>query len=234
MWILIERLIRYFVSHLPWQIKYLCGKAGVGGMDISIDRHFEYPFVISRLKDREKGTLVDIGGSGSLLSPMLVALGYDVIGYDLQPWGLKFPRYEHRVGDACHTQFADSMVDVCVSISCIEHLGGKRYDKNNPGTDRLFMEEVLRILKPGGNLIISMPYGISGESLSHYPDRVYDEKQVKKLTEGFIELYREIYVPSSDKDQFHYVVGSEEEARIKRPWHRYSVIALDLQKNKTR
>jgi|WetSurSiteA1Bulk_404760.scaffolds.fasta_scaffold23770_2 SAM-dependent methyltransferase len=231
MWILIESLMRRFAGHLPWQVKYLCGKAGVGGMDISIDRHFEYAFVIGRLKDRKRGMLVDVGGTGSLLSTMLAALGYDVVGYDLHPWSLKFPRYEHRVGDACHMQLEDSMVEVCVSISCIEHMGGKRYGDNNTATDRLFMEEVLRILRPGGSLIISMPYGTSQELPSH---RVYDEEQVKKLTDGFIELYREIYVPSSDKDQFHYIVGSEEAARIKRPWFRYSVIALELQKRDDR
>lgn len=227
MWILIESLMRRFASHLPWQVKYLCGKAGVGGMDISIDRHFEYAFVISRLKNRKKGVLVDIGGAGSLLSPMLVALGYDVIGYDLHPWSINFPRYEHRVGDACHMQFEDSMVDACVSISCIEHMGYKRYGKNNTATDRLFMEEVLRILRPGGILIVSMPYGVAQEIPSH---RVYDEERIKSLTEGFIELYREIYVPSPDKDQFHYLIGSIEEARVERPWFRYSVISLELQK----
>jgi SAM-dependent methyltransferase len=227
MWILIERLMRRFARHLPWQVKYLCGKAGVGGMDISIDRHFEYAFAIGRLKDGKSGILVDIGGAGSLLSPMLAALGYDVVGYDLHPWSLRSPRYEHRVGDACNMQFEDSMVDVCVSISCIEHMGDKRYGKNNTATDKLFMEEVLRILRPGGSLIISMPYGTARDIPSH---RVYDENQVKKLTDGFIERYREIYIPSPDKDQFHYIVGSEEEARRKRPWFRYSVIALELQK----
>jgi SAM-dependent methyltransferase len=227
MLIIIERLMRRFADHLPWQVKYLCGKAGVGGMDISIDRHFEYAFVIGRLKDRKKGMLVDVGGTGSLLSPMLVALGYGVIGYDLHPWNLNFPRYEHRVGNACHMQLKDSTVDVCVSISCIEHMGDKRYGNNNTAIDKLFMEEVLRILRPGGILIISMPYGVAQELPSH---RVYDEEQIKKLTEGFIELSREIYVPSSDKDQFHYLVGSAEEARVKRPWFRYSVLALELQK----
>ena len=77
------------------------------------------------------------------------------------------------------------------------------------------MEEVLRILKPGGSLIISIPYGTAQDLPSH---RVYDKEQLKKLTDGFIELYREIYVPSSDKDRFHYILGSEETARIKRPW----------------
>ena len=227
MWILIERLMRRFSSHMPWQIKYLFGKAGVGGMDISIDRHFEYAFAIGRLKNHKRGLIVDVGGGGSLLSPILVALGFDVIGYDLYPWSLKYPCYEHRVGDACHMLFKNSTVDICVSISCIEHMGDKRYGKNITATDRLFMEEVLRILKPGGILIISMPYGISQERSSH---RVYNEDQIKQLSDGFIELFREIYVPSSNPDHFHYHIGSAEEARMERPWSRYSVISLQLQK----
>jgi SAM-dependent methyltransferase len=229
MWIILESLVRRFAGRLPWQVKYLFGKIGVGGMDISIDRHFEYAFVIGRLKDRKRGLLVDIGGAGSLLSPMLAALGYEVIGYDLHPWSIKFPRYQHRVGDACHMQVEEATVDVCVSISCIEHMGSKRYGSPQQATDRVFMEEALRILRPGGRLIISVPYGTSQDLPAQ---RVYDDRQIRNLTEGFLERHREIYVPSRDKDQFHYVVGSEEEARVKRPWFRYSVIALELQKPK--
>ena len=227
MWILIEKLMRRFAKHLPWQVKYLCGKAGIGGMDISIDRHFEYAFVVSRLNDKKRGMLVDIGGAGSLLSPILAALGYDVVGYDLHSWNFVFPQYEHYVGDAGHMHFEDSTVDICVSISCIEHVGANRYGTDSRESDRVLLEEIMRILKPGGMLIMSVPYGVSRNLPSH---RVYDEQRIKELTTGFIEHYREIYVPVPDKDLFHHRIGSEEEARVKRPWSRYSVISLELQK----
>jgi SAM-dependent methyltransferase len=123
--------------------------------------------------------------------------------------------------------FEDAMVDICISISCIEHLGGRRYGPDCRRSDRLLIEEILRILKPGGILIISVPYGIAQELPPH---RVYDEMGIRELTEGLIERYREIYVPVDNESLFHYRIGSEEEAHMKRPWFRYSVIAIELQK----
>jgi SAM-dependent methyltransferase len=227
MWIIIEKLIRRYSYLLPWQFKYLFGKAGVGGMDISIDRHFEYAFIIARLKSRERGLLVDIGSAGSLLSPSLAALGYEVVGYDLHPWSLKYPHYEHRIGDACKMHFEDATVDYCVSVSCIEHLGNSRYSSIGGRLDEILMKEIYRILKPGGTLLMSVPYGVKKELASH---RVYDEESIKSITSGFCECYREIYVPVADRSLFHYRMGSAEEAIAKRPWYRYSVISLELQK----
>jgi SAM-dependent methyltransferase len=228
MWNIVEKSLRRFERFLPWPFKYNLAKAGIGSMDISIDRHFEYAFVIGRLKDLKKGVLVDIGGARSLLPPMLAALGYRVIGYDLSPWSLEYPNYEHRLGDACNMTFGDNSIDVCVSISCIEHVGGKRYASDDKSADRGIMEEVLRILKPGGIFIISVPFGEAREYFAH---RVYDDDKINKLIDGFVEMDREIFVPSFlDKGLIHYRIGTADEAMVKGPWYYYSVIAIKLQK----
>lgn len=227
MWPLIEKVFKKYFTYLPWQMKYFFGKAGIGGIDLSIDRHFEYAFVISRLSTKKKGLLLEIGGSGSLLTPILVALGHQVIGYDLHPWSLIYPGYEHRVGDAQTMQLEDSTVDICVSISCIEHMENSRYGLQSGGSDKAVLKEIFRILKPGGFLIFSVPYGIAKSFSLHH---VYDEQQIKDLTKNFIECSREIYVPVSEKSLFHYRKGNENEAKLKRPWYRYSVIALEIQK----
>lgn len=226
-WLKIEKLVRHFVNFLPWQVKYLLGKAGVGGVDISIDRHFEYAFVVKRLMDKNRGVLVDIGGAGSLLSPMLAAMGNKVIGYDLYQWSLAYPGYQHQVGDACAMKFDDASIDICVSISCIEHLGDPRYGAEEQASDKALMKEVLRVLKPGGIFIITVPYGVRH---THPAQHVYDEEEIKTLSQGFNEVSREIYVPRDDEGFYHYRLGTEQEAIIKRPWFRYSVIALELQK----
>ena len=228
MWFILERLLRRFGKFMPWRFKYNFGKLGIGGLDISIDRHFEYAFVISRLKDQKRGLLVDIGCAGSVLTPMLTGLGYRVIGYDLYPWGLKYPNYEHRVGDSCNMKFDDDSVDVCISVSCIEHVGAKRYGSTDKISDRIVIEEILRILKPGGIFIITVPFGEARDLSTH---RVYDDNRVNELIDGFVELDREIYVPyHDDREILHYRIGSAEEVWAKHPKYSYSVIALKLQK----
>jgi SAM-dependent methyltransferase len=228
MWAILERLLRRFGKYLPWRFKYNFGKNGIGGLDISIDRHFEYAFVISRLKDHKRGLLVDVGGAGSLLSPMLAGLGFKVTGYDLYPWDLRYPNYIHCVGDAAKMNFEDNFVDVCISVSCIEHIGTPRYSSSLMSTDRMIVEEIFRILKPGGIFIITIPFGEARILSTH---RVYDDNSLKKLTEGFNELDREIYVPYNDEDVLlHYRISTKEKALSSHPKHSYSVIALKLQK----
>ena len=56
--------------------------------------------------------------------------------------------------DARHIQFHDASFDVVYSMSVLEHIEGE-------GGDSAAIAELLRVLKPGGLLVLSVPFGSS-------------------------------------------------------------------------
>lgn len=94
-------------------------------------------------------------------------------------------------GDLRKTFFADSVFDVVVSISTIEHIGLDNTmlytgDASKKETDALgFMPaitEFRRILKPGGVCLITVPFGRRGV---HGWYQVFDRDLVAKVIEAF-------------------------------------------------
>lgn len=73
--------------------------------------------------------------------------------------------------------------DKVISVSAIEHVDD----------DRKAMEEMMRVLKPGGLLLLTTEYGLPNKVVdidgSFY--RVYDDKRIDGLTKGFKVIKRE-------------------------------------------
>ncbi|MHA7128162.1 class I SAM-dependent methyltransferase [Algoriphagus namhaensis] len=100
-----------------------------------------------------KGSLLEVGcGEGrgvEILLPLAENyLGIDKIGEVIDSLRARFP--ETRFQQAVIPPFAqleDSSFDTVVSFQVIEHIQA----------DRLFLEEIYRVLKPGGKAIISTP-----------------------------------------------------------------------------
>ena len=101
------------------------------------------------------GTYVDVG---CLDSPMPVILserypkseiwGVDYANEVIEFLAPLFPKVHYVVGDAYKLPFEDNTVDYVVAGETIEHL-------EEP---KAFVDEALRILKPGGYLAISTPW----------------------------------------------------------------------------
>jgi SAM-dependent methyltransferase len=84
---------------------------------------------------------------------------------------IALPSYETKllyensyIGDITKTTFADNSYDLIWCISALEHFGmdnsGYTENFNREGdADMLAVKEMLRILKIGGNLLITVPYG---------------------------------------------------------------------------
>jgi SAM-dependent methyltransferase len=63
---------------------------------------------------------------------------------------LGLERYRVRYEDACHLGFSDESFDLVYSISVIEHIPGSG--------DTSALQEFRRVLKPGGKLVVEVPY----------------------------------------------------------------------------
>lgn len=99
--------------------------------------------------------VADIGAGMGALSRRLSDAGYRVTACDLFPEFFRVPEVEClRVDDDGHLPYADGSLDVAFGVELVEHM-------ENPGR---FFKEAARVLKPGGDLIITTPNILSLKS----------------------------------------------------------------------
>ena len=185
------------------------------------DQIIEYPFVIKHLKGK-MGKILDVGSSPIIneLHGVLLALGFEVHGVDRQPSRYSFegfPKYHYHQGDIKQgLSFSDNYFDYVTCISTLEHIGrGGRYGENeDKNGDKKAVREMVRVLRPDGELIITVPFGRYYDG-SVYA-RIYDRERLFGLFEGLevedVEFYKTnedgVFVKTSEKDveNFEFVV----------------------------
>jgi len=176
------------------------------------ERILEYPFIHENIPFDLNGRcrVLDVGSGRSLLPFELASKGYQV-------WSIDFRKGYHRYivdydnftsvqGDIRKTSFTDSFFDIIVAVSAIEHVGlvGRNLC---PEGDKAAIQEICRILKPGGKLLITVPFGNESGVYSvgsHDSFRVYDYVHLEVLlrefeieVERFAVLDRRSWRPSS-------------------------------------
>ncbi|MBU1998202.1 MAG: class I SAM-dependent methyltransferase [Candidatus Omnitrophica bacterium] len=167
------------------------------------DRYVEYPFVIKNLP-KPPARVLDVGCSGSFFPLLLASFGYESYGVDNRPYPIlnkiKFPNFTFIQSDIRKTSFADSYFDAVTAISTIEHIGiGGRYGmKDDLEGDANAVKEIIRILKPKGVALITVPFGKSQIIRPHM--RVYDEIGIKRITDGLNIELAQYYVQDSTGD----------------------------------
>lgn len=117
-----------------------------------------YETVASLLAERQvSGTVADVGCGTGNLARVLARNIARIIGVDLVRYELLTPAIEFRRCDLDRDPLplADGEVDAAVAVEIIEHL-------ENP---RAFVRELVRVVRPGGWVLITTPNQLSVLSL---------------------------------------------------------------------
>ncbi len=166
------------------------------------ERIIEYPWLFSRLP-AGPGLLLDAGSAlnfGYLLSSPAIA-SKTVFICTLAPeqqsywsWGVSYIYQDLR-----RTCFRDSYFDCVTCLSTIEHIGldNTRFYTDRPegeiapGSHLEAMRELARVLKPGGQLFLTVPFG---RSANHGWLQVFDAEMLDRAIAAF--------APSTASEQY--------------------------------
>lgn len=161
---------------------------------VGADRVLEYPWLVKNF-DLKSGRVLDVGTTNpKLLSALLPK--------NIKLWGINSSAISSLSvkmvqGDIRKTKFPDNFFDAVICISTLEHIGvAGRYgsDHDSQGDTRA-MKEISRILKKGGMLFLTVPYGVKDVLPVN---KLYNRQRMKKLLTGYEaidEEYRK-YTPS--------------------------------------
>lgn len=143
------------------------------------DQHYTYhpawaARILAKTKPAEHTDISSILSFGTIVSAFV-----PVKFYDYRPAALSLSNYEPGFADLKKLPFADNSI---ASLSCmhtIEHIGLGRYgDKLDPEGDVRSIEELKRVLAPGGSLLFVTPVGKPKVEFNAH--RIYSFEQIKE------------------------------------------------------
>jgi SAM-dependent methyltransferase len=156
--------------------------------NVATGRVVEYPWLLKNL-EIENGRVLDVGCCYSYLSHELLRRGYAVYGVDVDPYPQRHPKLKFYQIDIRNSPFPNNFFDLIIAVSTIEHIGlGFSFESLQPFQekmdlkgDRKAIEEMIRILKPNGKILLTLPFGEQGVTES---ERTYDYPHIKELLNG--------------------------------------------------
>jgi len=161
-------------------------------------RAVEYPWVLTQIKKiKHESLILDVGCAESLLSHELTAKVFKVVGLDIRDYTFKSRKISFIKRNVMDTQLPVGTFDAIIVVSTIEHIGLNAYGQLtlDDGGDIKAMEELHKILKPQGIVIITTPY-IGNNPLKVYSsERNYNRQRLEKLVEGFQIISEEYFYP---------------------------------------
>src|SRR5262249_44066050 len=87
--------------------------------------------------------------------------------------------------DAKHLEVADASYDAVISLCSLEHFGLGRYgDELDLDADKKAVKEMVRVLKPGGVLILSTTVTRARPSIAFNGLRIYDYRMITEFRAG--------------------------------------------------
>jgi SAM-dependent methyltransferase len=178
--------IKQFVSHMdrslgirPW----LRGEPR-GGFDLAGEKVLDWGWICANLP-RQRLRALEIGCGNSPVLPTMLALGYDVVGVDLDPSvANQITGFTFIQGDFNGIELTPGF-DLIVACSAVEHFGlsgryGSHEDENG---DLKAMRKIAQLLTPSGLLFLTIPVG--HDMVLRPWHRIYGRNRMESLLQGF-------------------------------------------------
>ncbi len=149
------------------------------------ERIVENPFVFMHLKLDKGSRILDLGCHSSRISLQLANLGYKVVGIDFLDYGFTHPNFEFHKEDLLESNFQSESFDGVLAISTVEHAGFCAYsveERKRGNDDILLVNEITRVLKKGGQFIITVPFGAKARTRTQ---KVYDTQSLCSLLRAY-------------------------------------------------
>ncbi|OBF18888.1 class I SAM-dependent methyltransferase [Mycobacterium sp. ACS4331] len=167
-------------SELP-----LTGERTIPGLDIENYWFRRHEVVYLQLADRCAGRdVLEAGFGEGYGADLLAGVARRVIGVDYDASAVahvqaRYPRVEAHQGNLAQLPLPDASVDVVVNFQVIEHL----WDQSQ------FVSECLRVLRPGGQLLMSTPNRITFTPGSDTPVNPFHTRELNaaELTELLVD-----------------------------------------------
>lgn len=162
------------------------------------DRHYIYhtAWAARKIKSISPNSHIDI--SSSLYFSALVSAWIPIDFYDVRPAKISLDGLNSKSADLLNLPFGDNSIESLSCMHVIEHIGLGRYgDDIDSKGDLKALQELIRVLKPGGHLLIVVPIG--KQMLRFNAHRVYDSVQFIKY---FLDLSLEEFslIPEKEID----------------------------------
>lgn len=151
-----------------------------GGQVLVNERIVEYAQILRWLQPQ--GAVLDIGCVSSRLPIQMASLGYTVHGLDVRPYGFTHPNFTFHQVDLFRWT-PPRLFDIILLVSTIEHFGIGGYgDAKLNEADIEAVKKISEWLAPGGQLLVSLPYGKAEITAKH---RIYDQPRLALLFRQF-------------------------------------------------
>jgi SAM-dependent methyltransferase len=160
---------------LHWKEIYPCLGDRTG--TTPFDQHYIYhpawaARVLSKTKPSQHTDISSILSFSSIVSAFV-----PVRFYDYRPAELNLPGLQSERADLLKLPFADQSIDSLSCMHTVEHIGLGRYgDPLDTQGDLKAINELKRVLKPGGNLLFVTPVG--KPKIAFNAHRVYSYQQI--------------------------------------------------------
>ena len=144
------------------------------------ERFIEYLWIFKNLI--KKGKLLDVGCLDSIFAEEISHFNQiDVYGIDTRTSQIR--SFKFSIQDVRKMNFNDKFFDQITLISTLEHVGLITYDnvEKDISGDKKAMNEVRRVLKVNGSVLVTIPYGLGNTDWY----RSYDKKSITELFSGF-------------------------------------------------